>query len=233
MRRDWQVAQFLCAILCGLLGLPVVALGYDSNSVAQCYGDTIEVRFGPRSGSDTVAAIIPLDVAVAINAFGPGTTFVDPLTTCMAEPVLIQSAYFTFNHKAKPSLGISEDLSWRRMKLTYSEPANAGPSLQANQAAAARRMMTADAELVSNGFLKLFPTDSDAGDYVFPPDFSDRVERFVTCAPTVFDVECSSHIAVPEGLSVIYWYFASEVSLDEWVPLDERVRAVTSKLITQ
>ena len=199
----------------------------------QCYGDSIEVRFGARSGGETVAAAIPLDISVSITAFGLDQTFVDPLAICLPEPVLIQSAYFTFNHKAWSSLGISADSSWRRMELAYSAVVDGGAGLQANQAALAQSQRVGGGEVFSNGFLKLYPTDSVAGDYVFPPDFTDRVEHFVQCAPTVFDVECNSHVALPERLALTYWFYASKVSVDDWMSLEQRVKSAVNKLITQ
>lgn len=198
-----------------------------------CYGESIDVDLVDAQGKPKVSLRLPTSLFPSIDASGSDGRDFDPLYTCVKEPVLARSIYLTVNHRARPEIGLSDpSLTIRRMEVRYG---GGGRNFAAETRQDARIQGFLDAggaELLSNGFIKLYPTPGPQGEFLGPKSTISPSGRrlYILCTPMVTETECSVRQSVESGLWLTYWFFYDEVDPDRWVALDGAVREAALSL---
>ncbi len=236
-RRSHNVHR--CAII-GLSGLLTVA---EARAMPRwdrgCYGDTVEITLvSPLTGEPKVPLSIPIGgYLLDVIGYAPPDqeTPYYPTKGCVKEPILARSVYILTEHRPFKVLGFSPDKpTVRRFEIDYSTGLRADHYGQ--RAERIRKYQSeGKAAPVSDGFLKLYPTPSDAGRYVAPFDYHEPSGEplVLDCFPNPAgsSAECHSFYWIPGDLLVTYWFMTDHVPNAHWLELDQLMREVVKNFV--
>lgn len=193
-----------------------------------CYGETVEaVLVNQMTGEPKVPLHIPIAAHPVVYSAQLGGVGSDPAYSCVAEPILADSVYFSIGHlrELSATLGFSsEEPTVRRFQLTYGRPLSR--SSEEWKAAGA-------AEASSDGFTKL-SGGPDAGKYVASNGYEEPAggPLKVECFPAVMSgAECNVTYWLPGDVTLNYWFKTDNAPQPQWIALDRAMRRVVTEMI--
>lgn len=228
--------RIVCFLLM-LIGVLGSEAGAQIVSDRACYGDTLEIILvNQMTGEPKVPLSIPLDAYPVVYAYKKGlkgeTLASDPSRSCMKEPVLVSSVYFYPNSKPNKALGTDENGPLiRRFEIFYGTGFDASIS-QMREQQFKNLLAERKPRLLSNGFIKLYPTPSDSGEFRAPDSFDDPQGHHQIMQCNGFEnrfAECDLNIFISTGVVVHYWFMTSSVRPEQWIATADLMRAVVAR----
>lgn len=227
-RRFAVIAACLLGSACGV-GSAQAQFARDR----ACYGDSVEVILVDSQGTPRVPLHVPIDAAPSLTTYVPPGESRTYSEACMPEPILAESVYFYPAHHASPALGIGvPGPTVRRFQVRYGR----GSSEASDKLLRARiRQLRPQGarSIMPNGFFKLLPTPSEAGEFIAPEPYTEPFGEplLVQCAPMVSSTECQVLYEVEGDMLLDYWFMTDETDASRWLDLDRLMRRVASGLI--